>query len=67
MTTNIEEIQQAIMSLPRADYARLKRWVDEYDWEQWDRQIEADSEEGRLDFLLAAAAEANSKDTLEDL
>ena len=67
MITTVAEIQQAIASLPKSDYARLKRWVDEYDWEQWDRQIEADSEEGRLDFLLAEAAEANSKDTLEDL
>ena len=58
MTTTIAEIQQAIMSLPKADYTRLKRWVDEYDWEQWDRQIEADSDEGRLDFLLAEAVDA---------
>ncbi len=48
MMATIAEIQQAIMSLPRADYARLKRWVDEYDWEQWDRQIEADFDEGRF-------------------
>ena len=43
MTTTIAEIQQAIMDLPKADYAHLKRWIDEYDWERWDAQIEADS------------------------
>ena len=67
MITTVAEIQQAIASLPKADYARLKRWVDEYDCEQWDRQIEADSDEGRLDFLLAEAAEANRQGTLKDL
>ena len=65
--TTIAEIQQAIKSLPKADYTRLKRWVDEYDWEQWDRQIEADSDEGRLDFLLTEAAEAKRQGTLERL
>ena len=67
MMTTIAEIQQAIMSLPKADYARLKRRVDEYDWEQWDKQIEADSDEGRLDFLLAETAEAKRQSTLERL
>ena len=62
--TTVTEIQKAIESLPKADYARLKRWVDEYDWEQWDREIEADSEEGRLDFLLDEAAEAKRQGTL---
>ena len=65
--TTIAEIQQAIRSLPKADYDLLKRWVDEYDWEQWDRQIEADSDEGKLDFLLAEAAETRRKGTLENL
>ena len=67
MMTNIEELQQAIMNLPRADYARLKRWIDENDWEQWDKQIEADSDEGRLDFLLDEAADAKRRGTLEHL
>ena len=30
--TTVAEIQKAIKDLPKADYARLKRWVDEYDW-----------------------------------
>ena len=52
----IAEIQRAIMSLPKADCVRLSRWIDEYDWQRWDRQIEVDSEEGRLDFLATEAA-----------
>ena len=27
----IAEIQQAIISLPKADYAQLRRWLSEYD------------------------------------
>ena len=65
--STIAEIQQAIMSLPRSEYAQLRRWLQEYDWEEWDREIEADSEEGKLDFLAAEAAEAKRQGTLKEL
>ncbi len=65
--TSVAEIQQAIMSLTRSDYAQLRRWLNEYDWAEWDRQIEADSVEGKLDFLVSQAAEAKQQGTLEVL
>jgi len=46
----VEEIQIAIESLPYQEYIRLRQWFSERDWEKWDRQIEADSESGELDF-----------------
>ena len=39
--SNITEIQQAILSLPEADYLQLRHWFNELEWEKWDRQIEA--------------------------
>ena len=45
------EIQQAIMSLPKSDYARLRSWLFEYDWQEWDREFEEDVKAGRLDAL----------------
>ena len=65
--TNVAEIQQAIMSLPREEYTQLTRWLQEYDWEEWDREIEADSEEGKLDFLAAEALDAKRQGTLREL
>ena len=68
--STIVEIQQAIISLSKSDYAQLRRWLneyDEYDWEEWDRQIEADSDDGKLDFLVNQATEAKRQGTLEDL
>ena len=56
--TEISEIQRAILSLPESDYAKLREWLAEIDWERWDREIEADSKAGRLDFLAAEADEA---------
>ena len=65
--STIAEIQQAIISLSKSDYAQLRRWLNEYDWKEWDQQIEADSDDGKLDFLVAQATEAKRHGTLEDL
>ena len=63
----VAEIQQAIMNLPKSDYARLRNWLFEYDWQEWDREFEQDVKAGRLDALAAEAMEAKRQDTLRDL
>ena len=30
--STVTEIQQAIIGLPKSDYAQLIRWLREYDW-----------------------------------
>jgi hypothetical protein len=37
------------------------------DWERWDKEIEADSQARKLDFLLREAREEKAKGTLKDL
>ena len=44
MMSGIAEIQEAILALQDNDYAQLRQWFGELDWEKWDREIEADSE-----------------------
>ena len=63
----IEEIQVAIESLPPEKYARLRQWFSERDWDQWDRQIEADSNAGKLDFLIKEALTHKKKGYLREL
>jgi hypothetical protein len=63
----VQEIQSAIESLPPADYARLRQWFSERDWERWDKQIEADSEAGKLDFLIKEALDEKAKGRLKEL
>ena len=65
--TTIADIQKAILSLPETDYIHLRQWFSELDWKKWDQQIEADSQDGKLDFLVAQALEAKSKGALMDL
>ncbi len=65
--TDIETIQQAILSLSKEDYNQLRRWLSELDWEEWDKQIEDDSASGRLDSLISEAAEAQRRGSLRPL
>jgi hypothetical protein len=37
--------------------AELFRWLSEKEWESWDKEIEAGSQAGRLDFLVREAPE----------
>lgn len=62
--SDITELQEAVLALPKADYARFRKWFSELDWERWDQQIELDSEEGKLDSLIAEAFESKEKGTL---
>jgi hypothetical protein len=64
---SIEEIKSAIETLSPLEFARLRNWILEKDWHEWDRQIEADSKAGKLDFLIDEAAEEKAKGTLKDL
>ena len=65
--TKVEKLEQAVASLAEKDYHQFRQWFQNQDWEKWDREIEADSKAGRLDFLMDEAAEAKSKNKLRDL
>lgn len=63
----VEEIQAAIESLSQGEYVRLRQWFAERDWEKWDKQIEADSESGKLDFLIKEAFDEKAEGNLKAL
>jgi len=65
--TKIDAIKKAIDALPEDEYAQLRQWFSEKDWRKWDRQIEADSASGKLDFLVSEALDEKSKGKLRNL
>jgi len=65
--SKLSEIEMAIDALPDEEYSEFRRWFLERDWAKWDRQIEADSTSGKLDFLVREAQEAKDKGTLKPL
>ena len=65
--SKVDELKTEIERLPQEEFAELVRWLSEKDWERWDKQIEADSVAGKLDFLVREALEEKAKGTLKDL
>ena len=65
--SRIDELKAEIERLPGEEFAELCRWLSEKDWERWDKEIEADSQAGRLDFLEREAREQKAGGSLKDL
>jgi hypothetical protein len=65
--SKVEKLKTEIERLPKEEFSELVRWLSEKDWERWDKEIEADSEAGKLDFLVREALDAKTKGTLKDL
>jgi hypothetical protein len=65
--SKIDKLKTEIESLPSEEFAEIFRWLSEKDWERWDKEIDADSQAGRLDFLVREAQEDKAKGNLKDL
>jgi len=62
--TTVQEIKQAILNLPKAEYAEILDWLHGLEAEEWDRQIEEDVAAGRLDFMKEWVEKAERDGTL---
>ena len=65
--SKIDELKADIEGLPSEELAELFRWLSEKEWESWDKEIEADSQAGRLDFLVREARAEKAKGTLKEM
>lgn len=63
----VKDIEIAIEHLPEKEYVRLREWFSERDWGKWDKQIETDSQSGKLDFLIKEALDEKAKGNLKEL
>lgn len=65
--TTVQEIKIAIEALPHVEFMNLIQWIHKKDWKEWDRQLEMDIKEGKLNFLIEEAMEEKEKGTLKEL
>jgi len=65
--SKVDKLKTEIERLPKEEFTELVRWLSEKEWERWDKEIAADSEAGKLDFLMREALDAKAKGTLKDL
>ena len=55
--SQIEMLEQTVKQLSPGERAAFRSWFIEFDAAEWDRQIEADSETGKLDRSAQSAIE----------
>ena len=55
--SQIEMLEQTVRQLSPGELAAFRSWFIEFDNAEWDRQMEADSETGKLDGLVQSALE----------
>ena len=65
--SQVEMLEQKVKQLSPRDLAAFRAWFIEFDAADWDRQIETDSETGKLDRLAQAAIEEYEAGTTKSL
>jgi hypothetical protein len=57
--SKVENIEQEVRNLSPSELAAFRRWFLEFDAQVWDRQIEKDVREGKLDKFADEALAAH--------
>jgi hypothetical protein len=52
---SIEVLEKQITELDNESFSKLRDWFIEFEQSRWEKQIEADSNAGKLDFIIDAA------------
>jgi hypothetical protein len=55
---SLTEIKSAIESLSEREKCELAAWLQNWQPDDWDRQMQADAERGKLDELIGEAEDA---------
>ena len=57
--TKIEKVEGEIKKLNHSELALFRNWFQDFDSEEWDRQIEKDIRAGKLDKIAERALTAH--------
>jgi hypothetical protein len=64
--TKVEALEKEVENLTAEELSTFRAWFVEYDWQVWDRQLERDVAEGKLDkFAAEALAELEQGETTD--
>ena len=65
--TKVEALEREVENLSEQELAAFRAWFAEYHWQAWDREIERDAAEGKLDKLMAEALEESKRGETTEL
>lgn len=63
----VELLEQYIAELDDNSFSKLRDWINEFDQIRWDKKLEADSNAGKLDFLINTALAEHEAGKTRDL
>jgi hypothetical protein len=64
---SVKELEKAVSVLSPEELQEFRIWFADFEMAQWDRQIEQDSNAGRLDHLINKAMEDHRAGRTTDL
>lgn len=64
---HVEALEQPTEELEEASFSKLRDGFMEFDNTRWDKKLEADSNAGKLDFLINAALAEHEAGLTRDL
>jgi hypothetical protein len=53
--STLKQIEAAILTLPSEEFEQLREWFFDLDYQRWDRKLEEDIEDGKLETLAEEA------------
>ena len=65
--TAFEQVATQVQQLNPEDLVKFREWFTEYSWQQWDAQIEQDSQSGKLKALAQKALADHATGNTEQL
>ena len=65
--TTVHEIEKAISALPSNELKQFRKWFDEFDAKEWDKQFENDVMSGKLDQIAENAIADFDKGKFKEL
>ncbi len=54
---SLQEIETAILRLPKKDFTAFREWFEKFEAEAWDREFEKDAVSGKFDRLAKKAVD----------
>lgn len=53
--SKVQDIEQQVQALSAEELTQFREWFLEFDWAEWDKQLERDVRAGKLDALAEKA------------
>ena len=63
----VTEIESAIEKLPPNEVSKLSKWLEEFEERIWDKQIERDLQNGKLQDLIEEAEKDYAEENYQPL